>query len=456
MPTKQPTDTVENRDVYTVSRLNGEVRSLLETSFQSIWIEGEISNIARPASGHLYFSLKDENAQIRCAMFRGSRRRTGFTPEAGMAVLCHGRLGLYEVRGDYQLIVDHIEEAGEGLLQREFERLKKNLAAEGLFDSAIKKDLPRLPRRIGVVTSSTGAAVRDVIRVLARRFPAVPVVVYPVPVQGDGAADQIARAIQVAEQRSECDVLILTRGGGSLEDLWAFNEEVLARAIHACTIPVISGVGHEIDVTIADFVADVRAPTPSGAAEIAVPDQQEWLRLIDNQWQRINRAIRRQLGDTRDRTNWLARRMAQMHPGNRLRQQSQRLDELEMRLQKACKSRFERTTVQLASLAQRVIAMSPATAIREGRQRTDNVMVRLRGEVRRRLETARNRLQVSGRTLEAVGPMATLERGYAIVTNPAGSIVTNPAQVEDGERLGVKVARGDFTVEVTDPEKAQN
>jgi exodeoxyribonuclease VII large subunit len=444
------------RDIYTVSRLNGEVRSLLETQYSSVWIEGELSNLARPASGHIYFSLKDEAAQIRCAMFRGRNARMNFTPTDGMAVVCRGRVGLYEARGEYQLVVDHMEEAGEGLLQREFERLKKQLASEGLFDSAIKKPLPLLPRRIGVITSPTGAAVRDIIHVLARRFPAVPVLVYPVPVQGEGAAVQIAQSIKLAVARADCDVLILARGGGSLEDLWSFNEEVVARAIHDCPIPVISGIGHEVDFTVADFVADVRAPTPSGAAEIAVPDKVEWLRSISDRWARIHRAMNRRLTGSRDRADWLMKRIAQLHPGNRLHQRAQRLDELEQRLSQACRGSLRTRTSTLSTLEHRLLARSPATAIREGRQQSSNALLRLRSQMRRTLEMTKQRFDATAHALAAVSPDATLERGYAIVTRAGGDIVRNAVELESGEVLGVRVARGDFNAVVASEPDAQD
>ena len=265
------------REVYTVSSLNREARRVIEDRLGVVWVEGEISGLARPSSGHLYWRMKDESAQIRCAMFRQRNRMLNFRPDDGQHVLARGRVSIYEPRGEYQLVVEYLEEVGEGLLRRRFEELKRKLAAEGLFDAQRKLEKPELPRRIGVVTSPSGAAVRDIVTVLARRFPAIPVLIYPTAVQGAGAAAEIASALELADRRSECDLLILARGGGSLEDLWSFNEEVVARAMAAVSIPIISGVGHEIDFTIADFVADIRAPTPSGAAELAVPDQTQWL-----------------------------------------------------------------------------------------------------------------------------------------------------------------------------------
>ncbi|MGA7800973.1 MAG: exodeoxyribonuclease VII large subunit, partial [Gammaproteobacteria bacterium] len=272
-----PTVSLPQRDVYSVGRLNREVRAALEAGFALLWVEGELSNVARPASGHLYLTLKDAQAQVRCAMFRNRCQFLGFTPQNGMQVLVRARVSLYEPRGDFQLIIEHMEEAGDGALLRAFEALKQRLSKEGLFEEARKRPIPTLPRRVGVVTSPIGAAIRDILSVLRRRFPALPVLIYPVPVQGTDAAPQIAAAVRRASERADCDVLIVTRGGGSLEDLWAFNEELVARAIHDSAIPVVSGVGHEIDFTIADFVADRRAPTPSAAAELVSPDQAEWL-----------------------------------------------------------------------------------------------------------------------------------------------------------------------------------
>ncbi|MCP5022944.1 MAG: exodeoxyribonuclease VII large subunit, partial [bacterium] len=266
-----PSISAPQRDIYSVSRLNSEVRAVLDASFPLLWVEGEISNLARPSSGHIYFSLKDPHSQVRCAMFRMKRQRLRFEPENGMQVLVRARPNLYEARGDFQLSIEHMELGGEGLLRQAFEELKQRLDQEGLFDSGQKRPLPQFPRQIGVITSPSGAAIRDMISVLKRRLPAIPVVIYPVQVQGDRSAVDINQAVQLANRRSECDLLILTRGGGSLEDLMAFNDEQVARAIAASEIPIISAIGHEIDFTIADFVADQRAPTPSAAAELATP-----------------------------------------------------------------------------------------------------------------------------------------------------------------------------------------
>src|SRR5271167_4794465 len=303
-----------NRDIYSVSRLNREVRVLLERGFGGLWLEAEISNFARPSSGHWYFSLKDSAAQVRCAMFRQRNMLSAFTPRDGQKVLVRARIGLYEPRGEFQLIVDHMEDAGLGALKRQFEELSARLNLEGLFAVERKRPLPSLPRRIGVITSPTGAAVRDILHVLARRFPATAVLIYPVSVQGAQAAAEIVAALESAGVRAECDVLILARGGGSLEDLWAFNDERLARVIAASSIPVISGVGHEIDFTIADFAADVRAPTPSAAAELVVPDAAEWFDAFAQFGARLRRGMLRRLEAHRERLRWLMGRAALVSP----------------------------------------------------------------------------------------------------------------------------------------------
>lgn len=305
------------RRVLSVSQLNREARALLEGGFPLIWVEGEISNLSRPVSGHVYFSLKDAAAQVRCTLFRNRATLLRFKPQDGLHVLMRARVSLYEARGDFQLIVEHMEEAGHGALQRAFEELKQKLAKQGLFDAAHKNLLPAVPRRIGVVTSPSGAAIRDILSVIRRRHAAVRVIIYPVPVQGEGSAEKIAAMIRLAAARAECDVLIVARGGGSLEDLWAFNEEIVARAIYACDIPVVSGVGHEIDFTIADFVADVRAPTPTGAAELVTPDSEAWLRNLRDTHRRLTQALARTLSGLHELVTWCGERLEHLHPADR-------------------------------------------------------------------------------------------------------------------------------------------
>ena len=411
----------ETRDIYTPSRLNREARTLLERGLPALWLEGEISNLSRPSSGHWYFSLKDEAAQLRCAMFRQRNLLARFSPRDGSHVLVRGRVSLYEQRGDYQFIADYMEEAGEGALRQRFELLKVKLAADGLFAAEHKRPLPRLPRRIGVITSPTGAAIRDVLHILRRRFCAIPVLLYPVQVQGGVAAAQIARTIRRASARAECDVLVLVRGGGSLEDLWAFNEESVARAIYDSAIPVVTGIGHEVDFTIADFVADVRAPTPSGAAELVVPDSSEWLRNVLRISGRMTAALTRKLKTQQDRSTWLQRRLAQLHPGVQLRQRAQRLDELEQRLIRLVRSGLGERGRTLVQLATELRQHSPALRVANASRRLDVARTSMERLVRQTLEQRGKRLAVASRTLDAVSPLATLERGYAIVTDSKGT-----------------------------------
>ena len=430
------------RDIYSVSRLNREVRRLLEQGFSRIWLEGELSNVARPSSGHLYFSLKDAGAQIRAAMFRNRNRALPFTPDDGMQVLVRGKLSLYEPRGDYQLIVEHMEEAGDGLLQRAFEVLKQKLSAEGLFDEVHKQTLPALPERIGVITSPSGAAIRDVLTVLGRRFPAIPVRVYPVPVQGKEAAGEIAGTLDLASRRGDCDVLILTRGGGSLEDLWPFNEEIVARAMHDCDIPVISAVGHEIDFTIADFVADRRAATPSAAAELASPDQQEWLQHIGHLATRLQGRFRESLTGRQQAVTWLAKHLQQLHPGQTLRQQAQRLDELERRSRTTLQTSLDNRLASLAALHGRLQLHSPAGCIGELQLRWRASAQRLGSAVQTLITTRRQALAVNSRALNAISPLATLERGYAIVSRPGGDILRDAGEVKSGEQINARLGKG--------------
>ena len=439
------------RDVYSVSRLNREVRVLLERGFGSLWLEAEISNFARPSSGHWYFSLKDAAAQVRCAMFRQRNMLAAFVPRDGQKVLVRARIGLYEPRGEYQLIVDHMEDAGLGALKRQFEELAARLAAEGLFATERKRPLPALPRRVGVITSPTGAAIRDILHVLARRFPAVAVLIYPVPVQGAQAAAEITAALALAGRRAECDVLILARGGGSLEDLWSFNDESLARAIVASPIPVVSGVGHEIDFTIADFAADVRAPTPSAAAEIVVPDHLEWLKILRSTSGRLHQALRRRLGDSRERLRWLAGRAALVNPAARLTQQMQRLDDIESRLARAWRQDLSDRRSRLMEIRGRLWQESPVVRLRDGAARHDALYSRLAAAGLQVLRRTRERLVPLARTLGAVSPLATLDRGYAIVRRAEGGILRNAADAPAGALIEVRLARGTFRARVVEP-----
>ena len=439
----------EERRILSVSGLNREARLLIEGTFGLVWVEGEISNLSRPSSGHFYWSLKDAQAQVRCAMFRMANRGLKFELANGQQVLVRARVSLYEARGEYQLIVEYVEEAGEGALRRRFEELKRKLAAEGLFDAARKRELPRLPRRIGVVTSPTGAALRDVLIALARRFPATAVLIYPTSVQGPGAADEIARTLHLADRRRDCDLLILTRGGGSLEDLWAFNEEVVARAIAALDLPIIVGVGHEIDFTIADFVADRRAPTPSQAAELAVPDQLEWLARFARLELELARGARGRLGLERRHFATLAHRLSRCHPGVALREQGQRLDELEARLRHGLERLLATRKVLLGRLATAVAHANPAQRLAKMRERWRWAGEQLRRGVLLRLERSKQRLQLADRSLMSLSPLATLERGYAIVARRDDhSLVTDSGTVTAGTALDIRLARGELAATV--------
>jgi exodeoxyribonuclease VII large subunit len=431
------------RDVYTISRLNREVRALLDRHFSLVWVEGELSNLSRPGSGHLYFSLKDRDAQIRCAMFKMRNQLLSFAPRDGMQVLARARISLYEPRGDFQLVVEHMEEAGDGLLRRAFEELKKRLSSEGLFDPAHKLALPRLPRCIGVVTSPTGAAIRDILSVLRRRFPAIPVLIYPVPVQGTAAAPEIARMIRLAGERRDCDVIIVARGGGSLEDLWAFNEEIVARAIYDCPIPIVSGVGHEIDVTITDFAADQRAATPSAAAELVSPNGEEWLQTFITLENRLLTQIRRQQQGKAQALLWLGKRLAQQHPGRRLSDQGQRLDELEQRFQLAWRLQLRHAAVRLNAVTAQLLRHDPSRRLQQLQSQREQLSRRLLQVMKTTLQNHRQRLAGLGRALDAVSPLATLNRGYAIVKRlPDGTIVRTAEAVNIGDRIETRVAQG--------------
>jgi exodeoxyribonuclease VII large subunit len=386
-----------DKKIYNISQLNKEARLLLEGHFATIWVSGEISNLARPSSGHWYFSLKDDRAQVRGAMFRGANSVVNFPVKDGCQVLVKGRISLYEARGDYQLIVEYMEEAGAGLLQRAFEELKLKLQKEGVFDNALKKPLPTLPKQIGIITSATGAAVHDILTTLGRRFAGIPAIIYPTQVQGKQSAPEIVNAIEVAVARDECDVLIVARGGGSLEDLWGFNEESVARAMLACPIPIVSGIGHEVDFTIADFVADVRAATPTAAAETVSPDKNEWIQQIKQWSSRLTRYIQHKIGLLAEQCHHLEKRL--QHPGKRLEQQMQLVDSLDIRLRQTLKSTLQFREQQFEALKNR---------------------------------------------LETVSPMATIARGYSIVRDTNGNLVKSVKQVQTDDVIYINVIDGEI------------
>ncbi len=433
-----------------VSQLNRQAKQLLERSLTKLWVEGELSNIARPASGHVYFTLKDDAAQIRGAFFRQRQRGPTIGFKNGDRVLVFGRVSLYEARGDYQLIVEQIEAAGEGALKREFDRLKRKLAEEGLFDEDRKQPLPALPRRIGVVTSPSGAAVKDILSVLARRFPAIPVVIYPAAVQGDAAPGELITAIDSANQRAECDVLIVGRGGGSLEDLWAFNDEALARRIADSDIPIVSAVGHEVDFTIADFAADLRAPTPSGAAELVVPDSAEWLRNFEVFEHRLGRLGRRLLEEREQTLDWLERRLLQQSPEATLARQQQSLKDYGKRLRDLMHKRLLETRNALRRFETELARHSPALRIEQQNSRLTHIRDRLAVQIQTLLNDRRHRLSLGARALDGVSPLATLGRGYAIVSNvETGKVVRRAAELDPGNAIHARLGEGSITATVT-------
>ncbi len=441
----------ESRQPVTVSQLNRQAKRLLESGLARVWVEGEISNLARPASGHVYFRLKDSGAQVAAAYFRQRQRGPTIRLKDGDQVLVYAKVSLYEARGDYQLIVEQVEPAGEGILKRQYERLKNKLAAEGLFDEERKRPIPALPGRIGVITSPSGAAVRDILSVLGRRFPLIPVVIYPAAVQGDAAPGELVAALDTAHERNECDVLIIGRGGGSLEDLWAFNDERLARRIVDSDIPVVSAVGHEVDFTIADFVADVRAPTPSGAAELVVPDQEDWIRRFDVLGDRIVRNGQRTLEDRAQSLDWLQRRLIGASPMARLRNQSDLLRELRARLRSGVREHLNDKSQHLQSLRATLMQLSPAVRVEKFSGRLDALHRRAVTAVATFLSDRNHRTELAARALHSVSPLATLNRGYAIVTEPkTGKALLDTKKVRKGDTIEARLANGTLTAKVTD------
>lgn len=437
------------REVLTPSLLNRHARELIEDVFHSVWIEGELSNVSRPASGHIYFTLKDAGAQVRGALFKSRTFGMRFKPIDGMQVLVRGKVSLYEARGEFQLIAEHMEPAGEGALQREFEKLKSRLANEGLFDAALKRPLPAWPRRIGVITSPSGAAIRDVLSVLARRFPLVDVDVLPVPVQGRDAPAAIVAMLQAANAAARHDVLLLTRGGGSLEDLWAFNDEAVARAVRASAIPVVAAVGHEIDFSIAEFAADLRAATPSAAAELLVPERDALLRLLSDARRSLMRAQARRIETLAQRVDHLQARLVARHPRNQLMQTRQRLQGLQGRLIQINERRDEQRRARVGHVLARLRGVSPQPRVMQARERLHTLAAHLRALTTSRMGRQRGHLLELARGLNAVSPLATLERGYAILLDPkSGSTLRTISVMKMGDDITARLADGSVDLRV--------
>lgn len=449
MTTASTATSSPKRVVLTVSRLNQEVNALLQQQFGMLWVEGELSNFSRPGSGHFYFSLKDSRSQLRCAMFRGRNRYIDFQPEDGQQILLRGKLGIYEARGDYQFIAEHMELAGSGALQQKFEQTKARLQAAGWFDHQLKKDIPMRPRALGIITSPTGAAIRDIINVIHRRYPCVDIIIYPTQVQGASAAPDICRAISTANKRNEVDTLIVARGGGSLEDLWAFNEESVAEHIHRSQIPVISGVGHEVDYTIADMVADVRAPTPSAAAELAVPHRDRELENLQSLKRHLQQAMQYVLLPAQTQIAQLLNRLQLRHPEHVILQQQLLVAELDARMVQALSNLHSEQSAQLDALRSRLLLSSPKSSIEAHRAQLNLALHTLKTSINRKLDHKRAHLASASSTLNGVSPLATLARGYAVIRK-GKILITDSSQLKVGDNINGLLAKGEFNATVSD------
>jgi exodeoxyribonuclease VII large subunit len=438
------------RKIYSVAELSLAIRNLLEKQFPDVWVTGEVSNLRADGSGHLYFTLKDETAQLRAVCFRNQARYLKFKPQDGLAVIARGRLSVYEARGEYQLYVEFLEPAGLGALQLAFEQLKQKLAAEGLFDRERKKPLPMLPRTIGVVTSPTGAVIQDILRILRRRFRNMNVMIYPVKVQGEGAAKEVAQGIEYFNRHAPVDVMIVARGGGSLEDLWAFNEEVVARAIAASRIPVISAVGHETDFTIADFVADLRAPTPSAAAELAVHRKQDFLAELENRAHRMAQIVRLRLSEARQALTELSMHQVFQTLSTRIAERAQRVDEAVAALDRLMRASLHAARQEWLRVSEGVVRYDFRRHLDLKRATLAECERRFENDFRRFLTERRNHLAQLGALLKERSPLTILERGYSITRDGAGRIVRDAAQVAVGDEVSIHLARGELGASVKD------
>jgi len=437
------------KNIYSISKLNHEVKNLLEEHYTNIWVQGEISNFVAHSSGHWYFSLKDLKAQISCAMFRGRNRLAKFKPESGNQIIARAKISLYEPRGNYQLILEHIEPAGEGLLRQQYEELKNKLESEGLFSTENKKRLPSFPKQIAIVSSPTGAAIRDILSVLKRRYPLAMVILYPSAVQGQGASTGIVKAIQQADHDKENEVLIIARGGGSIEDLWSFNEEIVARAIFTCQLPTISGIGHEIDFTIADFVADVRAPTPSAAAEAVTPDSTELTQDLSIYASRFTQLIQAKLNQINQTSDSLNIRLQQQHPINRIKQLKQRSHDTFARLQQFMQMNLQLQKSKLDTIKAQLTRHEPNQKLQQHQEKISTLHQRMHVAMKYLLSHNKQNLVALSRALDTVSPLGTLDRGYAIMTAKTSGVVINDIKkINVGDQISAQISDGKFDCEI--------
>lgn len=434
--------------IFQVSELNQKVRMMLESEFVNVWITGEISNFIKASSGHWYFSLKDKKAQIKGAMFRGNNRSVRANIMEGSQVLVRGRISLYEPRGDYQLIVEMMEPAGEGLLKQEFEQLKLKLSQLGLFDQDVKRPIPQSPKRVGVITSPTGAAIHDIITVLQRRSPQTQVIVYPTMVQGEHAAANLVWAIEAANYRQEVDVLIVGRGGGSLEDLWPFNDEALAHTIYNSALPIISAVGHEVDVSISDFVADLRAPTPSAAAELVSTDNSELTNKVTQLYSRLLMAYANQHKNRKQGLIKLNKSLSLLHPSHQVQLAQQKTDELQLKLTSCINNKLAQLTHRHAVNKELLLANTPKHQVEQAANKQLELARRLKQSIQQNLQQQQNRFAKNIEKLNIVSPLATLERGYSITQTTDGKVISNVGQARQQQQLNIKLSDGDIKVKV--------
>ncbi len=440
------------RDIYSISRLTREVRTVLESGFPLLWIEGEISNLAIPSSGHWYFTLKDQTTQIRCAMFRNKNRLLNVVPENGKKILIRARISFYEARGEFQCIVEHMEEAGEGLLQKNFDELKNKLNNEGLFNTEYKQEIPGISHCVGIITSPTGAAIHDILTTLKRRYPVQKVIIYPVLVQGVNAATQIAQAITLAEKRNECDCIILSRGGGSLEDLWSFNEELVARAIFKCKIPIVSGIGHEVDITIADYVVDHRAPTPTAAAEFVSPDQHQISENLNKIFLQLKRSIIQTINQKREKTKLFQSQL--IHPRHYLQSVTQRLDELNLRMNNSHSQYLKNYSNKLHYFKIRLTLNLPSKKIAQLKIRQEYLTQQFNTAWKNTYTQKKHQTTLLARALNTVSPLSTLNRGYAIVKSAKNNkIIRSYTEIKINSQIKVTLGKGELTCHV---EKSEN